>query len=83
MTEDIFVSDKTIIITLDDIKAIYSDIKIPENYSSVLEKGLPIEAKVSSFKNKTFNGEIDFISSRINADTRSLLTRIKNWITQI
>ena len=82
LTEDIFVSDKTIIITLDDTKVIYSDIKIPENYSSVLEKGLPIEAKVSSFKNKTFDGEIDFISSRINADTRSLLTRIK-LITQI
>ena len=77
LTEDIFVSDKTIIITLDDTKVIYSDIKIPENYSSVIETGLPIEAKVSSFKDKTFNGEIDFISSRINADTRSLLTRIK------
>ena len=38
---------------------------------------MPIEAKVSSFKDKTFDGEIDFISSRINADTRSLLTRIK------
>ncbi len=77
LTEDIFVSDKTIIITLDDTKVIYSDIKIPENYSSVLKKGLPVEAKVSSFKNKIFIGEIDFISSRINADTRSLLTRIK------
>ena len=77
LTEDIFVSDKTIIITLDDTKVIYSDIKIPENYSSVIQTGLPIEAKVSSFKDKTFNGEIDFISSRINADTRSLLTRIK------
>ena len=77
LTEDIFVSDKTFIITLDDTKIIYSDIKIPENYSSVLKKGLPIEARVSSFKNKIFNGEIDFISSRINADTRSLLTRIK------
>jgi len=77
LTEDIFVSDKTIIITLDDTKIIYSDIKIPESYSSVLKKGLPIEAKVSSFKNKVFTGKIDFISSRINADTRSLLTRIK------
>ena len=52
LTEDIFVSDKTVIITLDDTKIIYSDIKIPENYSSVIKKGLPIEAKVSSFKNK-------------------------------
>ena len=47
---------KPIIMTLvDDTKIIYSDIKrllTPENYSSVLEKGLPIEAKVSSFKMK-------------------------------
>ena len=33
--------------------------------------------KVSSYKNKIFSGEVDFISSRINAETRSLLTRIK------
>ena len=77
LTEDIFVSDKTIIITLDDTKIIYSDIKIPENYASVIKKGLPIKAKVSSIKNEIFDGEVDFISSRINADTRSLLTRVK------
>ena len=62
---------------MDDNSIIYSDIKIPENYSSVVKKGLPIEAKVSSYKNKIFTGEVDFISSRINAETRSLLTRIK------
>tara|TARA_Y100000590_G_scaffold342516_1_gene391128 strand:- start:445 stop:1353 length:909 start_codon:yes stop_codon:yes gene_type:complete len=77
LTEDIFVSDSTFIITLDDNSIIYSDIKIPENYSSVIKKGLPIEARVSSYKNKIFNGEVDFISSRINAETRSLLTRIR------
>ena len=77
LTEDIFVSDSTFIITLDDNSIIYSDIKIPENYSSLIEKGLPIEVKVSSYKNKIFSGQIDFISSRINAETRSLLTRIK------
>ena len=77
LTEDIFVSDSIFIVTLDDNSIIYSDIKIPENYSSVVKKGLPIEAKVSSYKNKIFTGEVDFISSRINAETRSLLTRIK------
>ena len=77
LTEDIFVSDSIFIITLDDNSIIYSDIKIPENYSSVVKKGLPIDAKVSSYKNKIFTGEVDFISSRINAETRSLLTRIK------
>ena len=77
LTEDILMSDSTIIITLDDNSIIYSDIKIPENYSSLIKKGLPIEAKVSSYKDKVFEGEIDFVSSRINADTRSLLSRVK------
>ena len=77
LTEDILVSNNIFIITLDDNSIIYSDIKIPESYSTFIEKGLPVEVTLSSFKNKTFSGEIDFVSSRINADTRSLLSRIK------
>ncbi len=77
LTEDILVSNNIFIITLDDNSTIYSDIKIPESYSSSIKKGLPVEVTLSSFKNKTFLGKIDFVSSRINADTRSLLSRIK------
>ena len=77
LTEDILVSDNIVIITLDDNSVIYSDIKIPENYSASIRKGLPVEVKITSYKNKIFKGEVDFVSSRINADTRSLLARIK------
>ena len=77
LTEDILVANNIFIITLDDNSIIYSDIKIPESYSTFIEKGLPVEVTLSSFKDKTFSGEIDFVSSRINADTRSLLSRIK------
>ena len=77
LTEDILVSNNIFIITLDDNSIIYSDIKIPESYSTFMKKGLPVEVTLSSFKDKTFSGEIDFVSSRINADTRSLLSRIK------
>ena len=77
LTEDILVSNNIFIITLDDNSTIYSDIKIPENYSASIKKGLPVEVKLSSFKNKTFAGEIDFVSTRINADTRSILSRVK------
>ena len=77
LTEDILVSNNIFIITLDDNSTIYSDIKIPENYSASIKKGLPVDVKLSSFKDKTFSGEVDFVSSRINADTRSLLSRIK------
>ena len=77
LTEDILVSNNIVIITLDDNSTIYSDIKIPENYSASIKKGLPIEAKITSYKDRIFEGEVDFVSSRINADTRSLLSRIK------
>ncbi len=77
LTEDILVSNNIVIITLDDNSTIYSDIKIPENYSASIKKGLPVEVKITSYKDKIFKGELDFVSSRINADTRSLLSRIK------
>ena len=77
LTEDVLGTDSSIIITLDDISIIYSDLKIPEVFASAMKKGLPIEAKFSGYKNKIYNGQIDGVSSRINAETRSLLTRIK------
>ena len=77
ITEDILGSDNSIIITLDDSSVIFSDIKIPETYAPVIKKGLPIVAKFSGYKDKIYNGEIDGVSSRINAETRSILTRIK------
>ena len=40
LTEDILVSNNIFIITLDDNSTIYSDIKIPENYSASIKKGL-------------------------------------------
>jgi len=77
LTEDILISNNIFIITLDDNSTIFSDIKIPENYSASIKKGLPVEVRLSSLKDKIFLGEVDFVSSRINADTRSLLSRIK------
>ena len=77
LTEDILVSNNIIIITLDDNSIIYSDIKIPENYSAYMKEGLPVDIKISSYRDKIFKGEVNFVSSRINADTRSLLSRIK------
>ena len=77
LTEDILGSENSVIITLDDSSIIFSDIKIPEAFAPILKKGLPITAKYSGFKNKKYNGEIDGISSRINAETRSILARVK------
>jgi len=77
LSEDVLGSENSIIITLDDTSLIYCDLKIPETFAAVIKKGLPIEASFSGYKNKIYSGEIDGVSSRINAETRSLLTRIK------
>ena len=77
LTEDTLDSQNSIIITLDDNSIIYSDLKIPETFANYLKKNLPIEAKFSANKQKIYLGKVDGVSSRINAETRSLLIRIK------
>ena len=77
LTEDTLDSENSIIITLDDNSIIYSDLKIPEIFANNLKKNLPIEAKFSGNKEKIYLGKVDGVSSRINAETRSLLIRIK------
>ena len=76
ITGDILGSDNSIIITLDDNSIIYSDLKIPENFAPFIKKGLPVKAKFSGSKKKIYNGKIHAVSSRISAETRSLLTRV-------
>ena len=66
----------SLIITLDDLKKIVIDIKVPENYVGILKPGLKAEIKNSAF-NKTFKGKVDSISSRIDPSTRSILARIE------
>tara|TARA_B100000965_G_scaffold2840_1_gene2258 strand:+ start:192 stop:1061 length:870 start_codon:yes stop_codon:yes gene_type:complete len=77
LTEDTLGSENSVIITLDDSSIIYSDLKIPETFAAVIKKGLPINAKFAGYKNKIYKGEVDGVSSRINAETRSLLTRVR------
>ncbi len=65
----------SLIITLDDLKKVIIDIKIPENYVNVIKPGLKAEITSSAF-NKKFKGKIETISSRIDPSTRSILSRV-------
>ena len=65
----------SLIITLDDLKKIVIDIKVPENYVGILKSGLRAEVSSSAFKKK-FEGRIDSISSRIDPSTRSILAQV-------
>ena len=65
----------SLIITLDDLKKIIIDIKVPENFVGILKSGL--KAKISSTAfNKEFTGNIGSVSSRVDPSTRSILARV-------
>ena len=65
----------SLIITLDDLKKIVIDIKVPENFVGILKPGLKAEIFSAAF-NKNFSGKIDSVSSRVDPSTRSILARI-------
>ena len=66
----------SLIITLDDLKKILIDIKIPESFVGILKQGLKAEITSSAFPGKIFKGKISSTSSRIDPSTRSILARI-------
>ena len=78
-------SENTIILTLDDSKKVLCDLKIPEVYAAVLKKDLKLNATFSAYKNKTYEGIIQSVASRVDAQTRSILARaqIKNENSEI
>jgi len=77
ISESTLGSGNSIILTLDDTSIIFSDLKIPEIYAGIIKKGLPIEAIFAAYKNKIYRGNIESVASRIDAQTRSILTRVK------
>jgi len=65
----------SLIITLDDLKNIVIDIKVPENYVGILKSGLKAEIFSTAF-DKKFTGNIGSVSSRVDPSTRSILARV-------
>jgi len=65
----------SLIITLDDLKKIVIDIKVPENFVGILKSGLKAEISSTAF-NKKFTGNIGSVSSRVDPSTRSILARV-------
>ena len=68
-------SVNTIILTLDDSRKVLCDLKIPEVYAAVLKKDLKLKAKFSAYKDKKYEGIIQSVASRVDAQTRSILAR--------
>jgi membrane fusion protein (multidrug efflux system) len=70
-------SENTIILTLDDSRNVLCDLKIPEVYAAILKKNLKLIARFSAYKDKTYEGIVESVASRVDAQTRSILARAK------
>ena len=76
-SNDIKVSESSIVINIEDTSILFVDLDIPETYAPVIKKQLPVEIRFSGYKEKIYMGQIESFASRINIDTRTLSTRIK------
>ena len=75
-SDDIKVSESSIVINLEDASSLIVDADIPEIYAPFIKKGLAVDIKFSGNKKKIYKGIVDSIASRINKEKRSLATRI-------
>jgi len=76
-SDDIKVSESSLVINLEDASSLFVDVDIPEVFANYASEGLKVDIKFSGNKEKSYEGVVDSLASRINTDTRSLAARIK------
>ena len=76
-SDDIKVSESSLIIDLEDATKLFVDVDIPEVFAPYINKGLNVDIKFSGNKEKNYEGIVDSLASRINTNKRSLAARIK------
>ena len=76
-SDDIKVSESSIVINLEDASVLFVDVDIPEIYAPFISKGLAVDIKFSGNNRKLYKGIVDSTASRIDTEKRSLAARIK------
>ena len=76
-SDDINVSESSVIIDIEDASFLFIDVDVPEVFAPFVKKGLGVDVKFSGNKNKTYNGIVDSLASKIDINNRSLRLRVK------
>ena len=76
-SDDINVSESSLIIDLEDATNLFVDVDIPEVFALYINEGLNVDIKFSGNKEKNYEGIVNSLASRINTNKRSLAVRIK------
>jgi len=66
------VDDNRVITTLDDLSQLRLDFSVPERFLGQLKTGVPLAARSAAFPDRTFQGSVDEINTRIDPATRSV-----------
>ena len=76
-SDDINVSESSIVIDIEDASFLFIDVDVPEIFAPFVKKGLGVDVKFSGNKNKTYNGKVDSLASKIDVGNRSLRLRVR------
>ena len=69
------VDDDTVITTLDDRSEMILEFSLPETFYGAVARGQPVEAQSASFPNRSFDGVITTIDTRIDVTSRAFRVR--------
>jgi membrane fusion protein (multidrug efflux system) len=69
------VDDDTVITTLDDRTEMILEFSLPETFYGAVARGQPVEARSASFPNRSFDGVITTIDTRIDVTSRAFRVR--------
>lgn len=70
-----FVSNSTVITTLDDVSKIKLDFSVPETFLTVLSEGMAIVAHSLVYPDQVFNGAVTSIDTRLDPVSRAVRVR--------
>ena len=76
-SDDINVSESSVVIDIEDASFLFIDVDVPEVFAPFVKKGLGVDVKFSGNKNKTYNGIVDSLASKIDVGNRSLRLRVR------
>lgn len=64
------------LLNLDNLATLELDLNVPDQYLSLLSKGMAIKATTPAWPEHQFNGTIDVIDPRVDSDTLNLKVRV-------
>jgi len=76
-SNDIDVSQTSIVLNLEDTSVLFVDVDIPETFAPYVKKGQSADIKFSGNALKKYSGTVESTASRIDTNKRSLPVRIK------